>query len=98
MANLRISGDIVIGILIVIQLWRAFTCDTIVACIVRCRLRFWNYVTGTPIGDPIVDHSGSLRSIAAVSGIGGLVTTSNDGLCVVFNGYCGLLAKVLGYC
>eukprot|EP01036_Dinobryon_divergens_P030892 gene30892-40205_t len=47
------------------------------------RLRFWNASTGTLLGDPIEDHSGPLRSIAAVSGIGGLVTTSNDGTAVL---------------
>lgn len=52
-------------------------------CSLDGRLRFWNSSTGTLLGDPIEDHSGPIRSIAAVSGIGGLVTTSNDGTAVL---------------
>lgn len=48
------------------------------------RLRFWNADTGSLISPPIDDHAGSIRSIAAVSGIGGFVTTSNDGTVVSF--------------
>mmetsp|Transcript_26543 Transcript_26543/g.25403 ORF Transcript_26543/g.25403 Transcript_26543/m.25403 type:complete len:784 (+) Transcript_26543:191-2542(+) len=43
------------------------------------KLRFWDSNTGQQIGDSISDHSGSIRSITAVPGIGGFATSSNDG-------------------
>ncbi len=42
------------------------------------RLRIWD-ASGKMVGDPIADHAGSIRSICAVSGIGALATSSNDG-------------------
>lgn len=42
------------------------------------KLRLWDS-TGAPIGAPISDHAGSIRSIAAVPGINGFMTTANDG-------------------
>lgn len=43
------------------------------------KLRFWDSNTGQQLGDSICDHSGSIRSITAISGLGGFATSSNDG-------------------
>jgi len=43
------------------------------------KLRIWNVNTATMIGSPVQDHSGSIRSICALPGIGGFATGANDG-------------------
>lgn len=43
------------------------------------QIRFWDGNTGKQIGSSIQDHTGSIRSIAALPGVGGFLTTSNDG-------------------
>jgi WD40 repeat protein len=43
------------------------------------KLRLWDVSSGAVVGAPIADHAGSLRSIAAVPGINGFMTTANDG-------------------
>lgn len=47
------------------------------------QLRFWNPSTGQLVGSPIKDHLGSIRSIAALPGVDGFVTTSNDGSVII---------------
>eukprot|EP01034_Spumella_vulgaris_P024328 gene24328-30651_t len=39
----------------------------------------WDPVTGRVVGSPIADHSGSIRTIAALRGVGGFATGANDG-------------------
>jgi phospholipase A-2-activating protein len=43
------------------------------------KLRFWDPTNRQLIGNPIQDHSGSIRSITNLSSIGGFLTTANDG-------------------
>lgn len=43
------------------------------------KLRMWNPSSGSSVGDAIYDHEGSIRSIAALPGVNGILTSSNDG-------------------
>ena len=52
--------------------------STMSICIYPCTQQ-----TGQPMGSPIQDHYASIRSIAAVPGISGFLTTSNDGMVVL---------------
>lgn len=47
------------------------------------RLRFWDASTGNTVGSAIEDHLGSIRSISALPGMDGILTTSNDGTVVM---------------
>lgn len=47
------------------------------------QIRFWNATTGQQEGSSIKDHGGSIRSIAALPGVGGFLTTANDGSVVM---------------
>lgn len=47
------------------------------------QIRFWNLSTGQASASPIRDHAGSIRSIAALPGVSGFLTTSNDGSVVM---------------
>ena len=52
------------------------------------KLRVWDEFNGQQIGSPIEDHGGSIRSVKAVRGLGGFITTANDG-CVILRGHDG---------
>jgi phospholipase A-2-activating protein len=43
------------------------------------QIRFWDMLTGNQSAPPVCDHAGSIRSIAALPGVAGFLTTSNDG-------------------
>jgi WD40 repeat protein len=46
-------------------------------------LRFWNASSGQLVGKPMKDHEGSIRSICAIPGFDGFVTTGNDGAVII---------------
>ena len=50
------------------------------------QVRYWDLTTGQSVGSPIREHTGSIRSVAAVSNLGGFVTSSNDGSLIVYTG------------
>lgn len=47
------------------------------------KLRIWNTSSGSIVGDAIYDHGGSIRSVAALPGVNGILTSSNDGSVVL---------------
>lgn len=47
------------------------------------QIRFWNMLTGKTSAPALRDHGGSIRSIAALPGVDGFLTTSNDGSVVM---------------
>lgn len=47
------------------------------------QIRFWDSSTGKEVSSPIRDHEGSIRSITALPGVEGFLTTANDGTVVM---------------
>lgn len=47
------------------------------------QLRFWHPITGQQVGSSMKEHTGSIRSIAALPMIDGFLTSGNDGAVIM---------------